>query len=246
MSRQYLKTWIPALLVLIGVIFGVATVLATVHIFGYAGTPRATTVYTTETVKVTETEIRPETITSYATSVLTVERQKTVTLTKTIYVTKTITLTKTVTVTVGGVIPTGPAPDFTLPEVNEHGLTGEYIRLSKFSGKPIFLEFISPTCSHCLGKTSMVSELQRRYGDKVEFISVVLGSVEATRTLLQNYRERVWTHVVDEHGNVFQSYGIKGVPTYIILNADHVEAGRFLGAGTEPEDLEEIILRVIS
>ena len=227
-----------------GVVVGAVLTLVTAQTFGYVVAPITTTTTVTlkETMFVTKTVTTPETRIIHETTTLT----DTVTLIKTIYVTVTQTLTKTVTVTktVTAGIPTGPAPDFELPEVGKLGPTGRSIRLSQFSGKPVFLEFISPTCSYCLEKTPMVSKLQRRYGDKVVFISIVFGSIEAAQDLLQDYEGRAWIHVVDYSGTVFKSYGIKGVPTYIILNTDHVEVGRFYGIGTELEDLEEIILRI--
>ena len=245
------EIWITSILVLIGVVVGAILTLVAAQMFGYTVGPitTTTTLTVTKTVFVTKTVITPTTMVIHRTTTLT----DTVTLLRTIYVTETRTLTKTVTVTktvTAVTVTTTPTRittwDFELPEIDELGLTGRIIRLSQFSGKPVFLEFISPACSHCLEKTPMINELQTRYGDKVVFISIVFGSVEAAQDLLQTYEERTWIHVLDYSGEVFKSYGIKGVPTYVILDEHHLERGRFYGAGTELEDLEEIILRIIS
>jgi len=227
--------WAALLLVLIGVIVGAVLAFVTAQMFEYVITPTTTIISTlTEPTFVTKTVLTPTTMVIHETMTLT----DTVTLVKTSYVTRTVTKTVSTTVI------TTAAPDFTLPEVNKLGLTGENVKLSQFSGKPVFLEFISPTCIHSLKETPVVSELYRRYGGKVIFISIVIGSVEAAKDLLQTYEERTWVHVLDSSGEVFKSYGIKGVPTYIVLNTDHVEVGRFVGAGTEV--LAEEILRTIS
>jgi len=187
--------------------------LVTAQIFGYVLAPTTTPALTKPT-SVTKTVITPTTIVVHKTTTLT----DTVTLVKTSYV------TRTVTKTVSTMVITTAAPDFTPPEVNKLGLTGETVKLSQFSGKPVFLEFISPTCIHSRKETPVVSELYRRYGDKVVFISIVIGGVEAAKDLLQSYEERTWMHVLDS-GEVFKSYGVDRVPTYIVLKHRSCKSG---------------------
>ncbi len=139
-----------------------------------------------------------------------------------------------------------PAPYFELPEIDELGLTGRIIKLSSFAGKPVFLEFMSPTCPHCLRMAPIVKELEEKYGDKIIFISIVYpsGGIDyASKVLAKEGLD--WLHVVDEKGAAFDAYGVTGTPTYVILDDDHVEAKRIIGE-TSREALEEAILSVIS
>jgi len=139
-----------------------------------------------------------------------------------------------------------PAPDFELPEIDELGLTGKTIRLSQFEGKPVFLEFMSPTCPHCLRMAPILKELEERYGESIVFISVVypVGGIEyASKVLVEEGLN--WIHVVDEKARVFDAYDVSGTPTYIILDKDHVEVKRIIGENSR-EVLEEAILSVIS
>lgn len=139
-----------------------------------------------------------------------------------------------------------PALDFELPEIDELGLTGKIIRLSQFTDKPIFLEFMSPICPHCLRMAPVVKELKEKYGDRIIFISIVYpsGGVDyASKVLAKKGLD--WIHVVDEKGIVFDAYSITGTPTYIILDKNHVEVERIVGE--KPRDvLEEAILSVLS
>lgn len=139
-------------------------------------------------------------------------------------------------------------PDFELPEVDRYGLTGKIIKLSQFEGKPVFLEFMSPLCGHCIKMTPVIKDLEEKYGDKIVFLSVMWpgsGGVELASKFIEDKGVN-WVHVVDEEGRVFQAYGVRGTPTYVILDKDHVEKYRFIGSGTKEEDLERAILSVIS
>jgi len=140
------------------------------------------------------------------------------------------------------------APDFELPEIDKYGLTGKSIKLSQLEGKPVFLEFMSPLCGHCVKMTPVIKDLEEKYGDKIVFLSIVWpgsGGVELVSGFIRE-EDVNWLHVIDEEGKAFQAYGVRGTPTYVILDEDHVEKYRFIGSGTKEEDLEKAILSVIS
>lgn len=140
-----------------------------------------------------------------------------------------------------------PAPDFELPEVDGYGLTGKSIRLSQFKGKPVFLEFMSPLCGHCIKMTPIIKDLEEKYGDKIVFLSVVWpgsSGVELVSRFIQE-KEANWLHVVDDEGKAFKAYGVRGTPTYVILDEGHVEKQRFIGSGVKEGELERAILSVI-
>ncbi len=140
------------------------------------------------------------------------------------------------------------APDFELPEIDKYGLTGKSIKLSQLEGKPVFLEFMSPLCGHCVKMTPVIKDLEEKYGDRIVFLSIVWpgsGGVELVSGFIRE-EDVNWLHVIDEEGKAFQAYGVRGTPTYVILDEDHVEKYRFIGSGTKEEDLEKAILSVIS
>lgn len=141
------------------------------------------------------------------------------------------------------------AADFTLPEIDRHGLTGRTISLSQFRGHPVFLEFMSPLCAHCEAMTPTIRELEEKYGGRVIFISIMYGdpsSEEFQKIAAEFLREHDldWAHVIDS-GPIFKAYGVRATPTYIILNKDHVEAKRLIGGRTTMGDLERALQDVL-
>lgn len=141
------------------------------------------------------------------------------------------------------------APDFALPEIDSLGLTGEMGSLSQFSGRPVFLEFMSPLCGHCVKMTPVIKEIEEKYGDRVVFISVMYGdsSSEEFREIASEFIKKHgtdWVHLVD-NGRVFKEYGVEGTPTYVILDREHREVARFIGSGTTEEALEDALKKVL-
>lgn len=137
------------------------------------------------------------------------------------------------------------APDFTLPEIDPSGLTGNTISLSQFGGRSVFLEFMSPLCGHCIKMTPIIKELEEKYGDRVIFISIMYGdpSSKSFQDIASEFLKKHglnWIHIVDD-GKVFKSYGVEGTPTYVILNREHIEVNRFKGSGTTKEQLEDAL-----
>jgi len=144
----------------------------------------------------------------------------------------------------------GVAPDFELPEIDELGLTNKKIRLSQFSGKPVLIEFMSPVCGHCMKMIPKIKELYEKYGDRVIFISIAVKwyltdqqLVKLTADLIKKY-EAKWLHLGDMDGEAQTSYGIRGTPTYILLDSEHRVVWRHEGELSK-DYLEEAILEVI-
>ena len=125
------------------------------------------------------------------------------------------------------------APDFRLPVIDELGLTGEEAGLSDFEGKPVFLEFMSPTCPHCKNMVPTLKKLYEKYGDEVVFLTVMLAfddenSVKLNQDYLQKYETR-WLHVLDKGLKVFRLYGVEVTPTFFVLDSQHRVISKIIG-----------------
>jgi len=98
--------------------------------------------------------------------------------------------------------------------------------------------------------TPIIKELEKKYGDRIVFLTVVLGYsknktlAESLASMFISKHEVNWIHVIDHDWKVFGEYGVSGTPTYIILNRDHVEVGRIIGEAEE-KTLENALQKVI-
>ncbi len=67
------------------------------------------------------------------------------------------------------IAPGQPAPEFALD-----GSRGEHVSLLDLRGRPVLLHFVSYTCPVTRGGVTTMRELHRRYGDRVQFLDVVV------------------------------------------------------------------------
>jgi peroxiredoxin len=129
-----------------------------------------------------------------------------------------------------------PAPDFTLPIVNQNGLTGERLTLSQFRGKIVVLEFMVSTCIHCQNMVPTVQRLQQEYGQYgVVVISVAAtwNNADAASTAqFMKTHGATWVHVLDQKNSVFNTYQVESTPTYFIIDSQGVIQTRLSGEQT--------------
>ncbi len=130
------------------------------------------------------------------------------------------------------------APEFMLPEYG----SGRRLGIGNFSGKPIFLEFFSPYCPHCLKMMPIVEKLYEKYSDKIVFIMVSYGG-EGVGEVVEKYGLKPIV-LIDEDGGVFEKYKVEGVPTFYILDKNHRILWSMAGE-TASEELESVIRKVI-
>ena len=111
------------------------------------------------------------------------------------------------------------APDFTLTDVS-----GSPIRLSDQRGKVVVLEFMRTTCPHCANEMSQLASVHDRFGSDVTMISVSVDPQGDTDEVLKAYateHNAAWVWARDTSSNAVASlYGISGVPTIIIIDAN--------------------------
>ncbi|NOZ58751.1 MAG: thioredoxin fold domain-containing protein [Euryarchaeota archaeon] len=90
------------------------------------------------------------------------------------------------------------------------------------SGKPTIVEFSATWCSICVRMEPVVEKMRAKYGDRVNFV------------VLDFDRER----------SLAGAYGVRGTPTFILLNASGDVVGG--AVGYIPEDrFEEMILELL-
>lgn len=113
------------------------------------------------------------------------------------------------------------APNFTATDLN-----GKTVSLSDFEGKIVILDFWASWCAPCLRELMMenAQKLEEKYTQKgIVFLKV---NIDANEELWKNTLDRlkirsIGTHIHQAGGFnslVAKSYGITGIPTYLILD----------------------------
>jgi thiol-disulfide isomerase/thioredoxin len=108
-----------------------------------------------------------------------------------------------------------PAPQFDLP-----GLDGA-IKLAKLQGKVVYVDFWASWCGPCRQSFPWMNEMQARYGGKgLQIVGVnVDAKSEDARQFLTTTPAR-FAIAFDPQGATPRSYGIKGMPSSVLIGPD--------------------------
>lgn len=116
-------------------------------------------------------------------------------------------------------------------------LSGNELDLEALRGKPVAVYFWAGWCPPCIGEPldSFDSAYKQR-AKEVNFVSISFDSESATRNFLADEGPYQFPVVIDEQGRVAQKWGVAGIPTLVLLDAD----GRFLGAFSGPTSAKDL------
>jgi thiol-disulfide isomerase/thioredoxin len=108
-----------------------------------------------------------------------------------------------------------PAPQFDLP-----GLDGA-IKLAKLQGKVVYVDFWASWCGPCRQSFPWMNEMQARYGGKgLQIVGVnVDAKSDDARQFLTTTPAR-FAIAFDPQGATPRSYGIKGMPSSVLIGPD--------------------------
>jgi peroxiredoxin len=120
------------------------------------------------------------------------------------------------------------APGFCLADT-----TGQWRDLADYRGKVVLVEFMQTTCPHCADFTTVLAGLVKKYGDKLQVISIALPN-DTPQTMLQFAKGHglTWPLLLDQ-GQVAASYvrqpSLNFPAVYLVdrngMIADHWEYG---------------------
>ena len=126
-----------------------------------------------------------------------------------------------------------PSPDFDLP-----GRTAA-LRLSELKGKVVYLDFWASWCGPCRQSFPWMAEMQSRYGARglrVVAVNLDQKSEDAKGFLRDN--PAAFDVAFDAAGRTPRAYGIKGMPTSVLIGADGKVA--MVHSGFRQEDRDEL------
>jgi peroxiredoxin len=124
--------------------------------------------------------------------------------------------------------PSTQAPEFDLRSHNN-----QLTSLKDFAGKYIYLQFTDVSCLQCNSETKTVSDLHKKYGNKVQFVTITINNdFEETRDFVKRNAYN-WTFLIagDNH-KVLEDYNVKSVPEYFFIGPE----GKFVQSpATRPD-----------
>lgn len=119
---------------------------------------------------------------------------------------------------------------------------GKEVKLSELldSNKYTLIDFWASWCMPCRAAIPHVKELQKKYGDKLDVISVSLDSDEKPWRKAMEKEQMEWKQLwadKDRVNGVKDSYRIKGIPFLLVIDP----SGKIAFAGHGPDELSDFL-----
>ena len=139
---------------------------------------------------------------------------------------------------------TGRAPGFCLSDTN-----GQFRDLQDYRGKVVVIEFMQTTCPHCAEFTKVLGGLAKKYGDKLQVLSVALPQ-DTMPGLIQFVKGHgvTWPHLFDMGQMAFSYLRAPSIsfPTVFLIDGNgmivnHWEYGGLTKAVFEGDQLSREI-----
>lgn len=132
------------------------------------------------------------------------------------------------------------APDFTLPDT-----AGVAVSLSDFRGKYVLLDFWASWCPPCRRENPNVVKAFQEYKDKnFTILGISLDNNKGKWLKAIADDNLAWTHVSDLKywdSEIPALYGVRGIPSNILLDPDGVVIARNLTGEALQEKLQEVL-----
>lgn len=129
-----------------------------------------------------------------------------------------------------------PAPDFTLPDIQEGKPA---ITLAELRGKTVYVDFWASWCAPCLRSMPLINELYAQYKDqgfKVIAINVDDPIEDGREFLLDTPLD--YLIAADTKNEVLEQYGVRGMPTSFLIDSEGIV--RMVHMGFRDKDIELI------
>jgi peroxiredoxin len=105
------------------------------------------------------------------------------------------------------------------PEFTLESAAGERVSLRRFLGAtPVLLVFWATWCPHCNAAVPEINGIQSRMAGKLTILAIdFMESREKVESFMKA-KKVAYPVLFDRDGKVARSYGIVGIPTYVILD----------------------------
>ncbi len=110
-------------------------------------------------------------------------------------------------------------------------LEGNTVSLSKYRGRVIFLNFWATWCMPCVAELPSINKLYNELKEEnIAFLLISNESVEKVSAYHTKKEYEVPFHIIDESGNIPNSYFSPSIPTTFIINKEGYMIRKSFGA----------------
>ena len=122
-------------------------------------------------------------------------------------------------------------PHTTQPiDIRLKDMNGNYVDLSDFRGKIVFLNFWTTWCPTCIVEMPSMEKLYRRFKDKdFEMVTINLQESASQVKIFFKKFKLSFTSLLDSTGEVGSWFAIRSIPTTFILDKEGRIIGKVLG-----------------
>jgi len=128
---------------------------------------------------------------------------------------------KSVDVTAKGIQIGQPVPDIIINNIHNYKTT--IAKISDFKGKLLILDFWATWCSPCVAMIPKMDSLQKKFGDKVQFLSITYQNAEDAIPFLEKFEKRNGRHynlpIVTNDNELNRLFPHVYLPHYVWIDA---------------------------
>jgi len=110
------------------------------------------------------------------------------------------------------------APDFTLSDIK-----GNKVSLSDLKGHVVLVVFTTTWCPYCKREIPGLKKMYETYSQKgLEIVAVYIQESQQKVSAFASAYKLPYTILLDTSGMVARAYGIRGVPTKVLIGKDGI------------------------
>ena len=116
---------------------------------------------------------------------------------------------------------------------------GETVSMATFLGQAVLVHLWAPWCAPCRDEMPALDRLQREFGNTdftVVAVSIDAGPASRSRDFLRKLGTEHLVLYIDRSTRLQRDFGVPGLPSSILVNADGLEVARMIGQGEWDEE----------